>query len=128
MLTVLLSLLLTCQLSALTEAGQETASADKPLAITHVTIIDVTGAPPKDDMTVVIEHGRIARIGKSKKLRAPKDAQEVDATVKFLIPGLWDMHTHIGDEDFDKRTYLPLFLANGVVGIRVMWGEPAHHL
>jgi imidazolonepropionase-like amidohydrolase len=44
-----------------------------------------------------------------------------------LIPGLWDMHTHIGNEDFDKNAYLPLFIANGVTGIRVMSGELEHY-
>lgn len=46
----------------------------------------------------------------------------MDATVKFLIPGLWDMHVHW----YEKR-FLPLFIANGVTGIRMMWGFPIHH-
>ena len=56
---------------------------------------------------------------KSAKIHAPKDAQIVDATGKFLIPGLWDMHVH-----WDDKNYLPLFLANGVTGVRVMFGDP----
>jgi imidazolonepropionase-like amidohydrolase len=122
------SLLLILQLSTPLYAGRKPPAARKALAITHVTIINLTGAPPEADMTVVIEGGHIAAVGKSKRLQTPKGAQEVDATGKFLIPGLWDMHTHIGDDDFDKRIYLPLFLANGVTGIRIMWGAPAHHL
>ena len=46
----------------------------------------------------------------------------LDAAGKFLIPGLWDMHVHWYD-----RGYLPLFIANGVTGIRVMWGSDEHH-
>jgi Amidohydrolase family len=46
----------------------------------------------------------------------------VNATGKFLIPGLWDMHVHWYDKD-----YLPLFMANGVTGVRMMWGVPSHH-
>jgi imidazolonepropionase-like amidohydrolase len=122
------SLLLICQLPMPLYARQKPPAGQKALAITHITIIDVTGAQPKTDMTVIIDGGHIAAVGKSKRLRTPKDAQEIDATGKFLIPGLWDMHTHIGDDDFDKRTYLPLFLANGVTGVRIMWGSPAHHL
>jgi len=52
----------------------------------------------------------------------PEGSQVVDATGKFLIPGLWDMHVHPTEKE-----YLPLFIANGVTGVRVMWGRPKHH-
>src|SRR5262249_19092575 len=48
--------------------------------------------------------------------------QVIDARGKFLIPGLWDMHVH-----WEMKDYLPLFIANGVLGVRVMWGMPIHH-
>ncbi len=93
------------------------AGAPGPLAFTHVTVIDATGASAKPDMTVVISGGRITAIGSSTRERIPKDAQVIEAAGKYLIPGLWDMHVHWGDTE-----YLPLFLANGVTGIRIMWG------
>lgn len=93
-----------------------------PLALTHVTVIDATGAPAQPDLTVIIIANRIAELGKSTQIRIPKDAQVIDATGKFLIPGLWDMHVHWGDKD-----YLPLFLANGITGIRIMWGDTRHY-
>jgi imidazolonepropionase-like amidohydrolase len=96
--------------------------AAKQLVITNVTIIDVTGAPAASDMTVVITGDRITEIGPTRSVRAPKDAQIVSGTGKFLIPGLWDMHVH-----WYLKDYLPLFLANGVTGIRQMWGMPMHH-
>jgi imidazolonepropionase-like amidohydrolase len=92
------------------------------LVITHVTIIDATGAPPKPDMTVVVRDGRISEIGKSSAVNSPVNSQPVDATGKYLIPGLWDMHMH-----WENTDYLPLFLANGVTGIRIMWGSPIHY-
>jgi imidazolonepropionase-like amidohydrolase len=46
----------------------------------------------------------------------------IDATGRYLIPGLWDMHVHIYDE-----RYLALFTANGITGVRQMWGNSAHH-
>ena len=52
----------------------------------------------------------------------PHDAQVVDATGTFVIPGLWDMHVH-----WYLKDYLPLFIANGVTGVRLMWGRPMHH-
>ena len=66
----------------------------KPIVFTHVTVIDATGAPAKPDMTVVISGERIVTLGKTGKVRIPADAQTIDATGKFLIPGLWDMHAH----------------------------------
>ena len=95
----------------------------KPLVFTHVTIIDATGAPTTPDMTVVIIGDRIAQIGPTKKARTPQNAQVVDASGKFLIPGLWDMHVH-----WFLKDYLPLFIANGVTGVRQMWGMPMHHM
>ena len=92
------------------------------LVFTHVTVIDGTGAPAQRDLAVVITGGRISAMGSSALLRAPTNAVTVDATGKFLIPGLWDMHVHPYEKD-----YLPLFIANGVVGVRVMWGMPEHH-
>ena len=92
------------------------------LAITHANVIDVTGGPTKRDYTVVISGDRITEIGNSSKIPAPKSAEVLDATGKFLIPGLWDMHVHPHGKD-----YLPLFIANGVTGIRVMWGDPEDH-
>lgn len=101
----------------------ETARTEsRALVITQVTVIDATGAPAQPDMTVVINGNRIAEVGKSEKVRVPGHARIVDARGKFLIPGLWDMHVHWYEKD-----YLPLFIANGVTGVRIMWGMPMHH-
>jgi len=95
-------------------------SSSQSLVLSHVTVIDATGASAQPDRTVVITGGRIAEIGKS--ARIPKDAQTVDATGKFLIPGLWDMHGHPHRPDD-----LALFIANGVTGVRVMGGLPWYY-
>jgi|SRR5215472_15246449 len=94
----------------------------KPLAFTHVTVIDVDGGPTLTDRTVLVIDNRIAAVGPAGKVDRPKDTLVVDASGKFLTPGLWDMHVHWYDKD-----YLPLFLANGVTGIRMMWGAPLHY-
>lgn len=90
-----------------------------PFVITHVTLIDATGARPIPDATVVIVGDRIKEIGASQSVKAPKEAQRLDASGKFLIPGLWDMHAHISYKEF-----LALFIANGVTGVREMGGNP----
>ena len=89
------------------------------LALTHVTVIDMTGAAPQRDMTVVITGNRITAIGSSNQLRIPRGAKTVNATARFLIPGLWDMHVHFTEIE---RSF-PLFIANGVTGVRNMGGE-----
>ena len=87
-----------------------------PIVFTHVTIIDVTGAAPRRDMTVVITGDRISAIGDN--ISVPPNAQVVDATGKFMIPGLWDMHVH-----WYFRNTFTLFIANGVTGVRQMFGN-----
>ncbi len=92
------------------------AQPKAPIVFTHVTIIDVTGAASKRDTTVVITGDRISAIGDN--LPVPAGAQVVDATGKFLIPGLWDMHVH-----WYVRDTFTLFIANGVTGVRQMFGN-----
>src|SRR5580698_3122384 len=67
----------------------------QPLAIQHVTVIDSTGRPAQPEMTVVIERDRIAAVTSSKQAKVPANAQIIDGTGKFLIPGLWDMYVHV---------------------------------
>jgi imidazolonepropionase-like amidohydrolase len=89
------------------------------LALTHITVIDMTGAAPKPDMTVLITRGRITAIASTKKLRVPRGSRVIDAAGQFLIPGLWDMHVHFTETE---RTF-PMFVANGVLGIRNAGGK-----
>ena len=89
------------------------------LVFAHVSVIDTTGGPTQPDMTVVIVGDRIREMGKSGEIHIPENAETVNATGKFLIPGLWDMHVHWYEKD-----YLPLFIANGVTGTRQMYGVP----
>jgi imidazolonepropionase-like amidohydrolase len=125
---VLASLLVIFHVAVSLCAQQNSADGRKPIAITHVTVIDTKGGAVKPDMTVIIYGGRISAVRKSSQVRISGDSQVINAAGKFLIPGLWDMHTHIGNDDFDKNSYLLLFIANGVTGIRIMNGTPTHHL
>jgi imidazolonepropionase-like amidohydrolase len=103
-------------------------SAKIPLAITHVTIVNPHGTP-QQDMTVVVSGGVIEWIGSSADHKRPahNDELQLDARGKFLIPGLWDMHTHVAgisaDPVWSKDVLLPLLVANGITGIRDMGGD-----
>ena len=98
------------------------APPDPPsLAFTHVTVIDVARGVPLPDQTVVVTGHRIASAGPASSVRVPRGAQVIDVDGRYMIPGLWDMHTHP-----EKEEDLALFIANGITGIRVMHGEPRH--
>ena len=92
----------------------------RALVFTHVTVIDCTGAPAKPDMTVVIIGDRISTLGKTGEVVLPKRALVVDASGKFLIPGLWDMHGHL---TYATETAFPLLIMNGVTGVRDVGGN-----
>src|SRR5258706_9668273 len=80
------------------QAGALTAQADssaRPIAITHVTVIDVTGGRRLTDQTVVVAGNRIIAVGPGRDVRVPAGARIVPGAGRFLIPGLWDMHTHL---------------------------------
>ena len=96
------------------------------LAIAHVTLIDATGAAPQTDMTVFLADERIAAVGPSKSFSVPRGTKTLDATGKFLIPGLVDMHVHLtgASEPTGSREFiLPLLLANGITTVRDMGGD-----
>jgi imidazolonepropionase-like amidohydrolase len=65
----------------------------RPIFITNVTVITMTGDPPRANMTVVVSGKRIVKI--STKVKIPRDSNTIDGAGKFLIPGLWDIHSHV---------------------------------
>lgn len=119
----IIALLLIILLPTLLVAQTKSTAQSKPLVFTHATVIDMTGAKPKLNMTVVIEGNHISTIGKTGKVRVPKDAQIIDATGKFLIPGLWDMHAHSISEKGTREIFFPLEIANGITGLRDMFSD-----
>jgi len=107
-------------------AQQTSAAKQGPLVLTHVTVIDVVRGQAQPDRTVVILGGHITNIDESAKIAVPRDSQVVDATGKFLIPGLWDAHVHLANFnvlDWGPSLSLPLLVANGVTGVRDMGGK-----
>ena len=95
------------------------------LTIVHVNVVDVATGKVQPDMTVVIAGQRIAKVSPSARA-APPTGRVVDASGQYLIPGLWDMHTHVyfdGTAAAGTDLILPLLLANGITGIRDMGSE-----
>jgi len=96
-------------------------AAEPAIVLTHVQIVDVVADKIEPDRTVVVRNGKIAEVRRAH----PADENQpgsvlVDASGKYLIPGLWDMHAHIRDPERE----FSLLIANGVLGIRDMGGDP----
>ena len=89
----------------------------KKVAIEHAKLFDSERAEIQSNMTVVVDGNRIAEVGPDGKVEIPSDAHRIDASGQTLLPGLWDMHVHIGDLDG------LLHIAAGVTSVRDLANE-----
>ncbi len=101
-------------------ARQQFVSVDDPVvALTHARVVDGTGAPARDDQTIVIDGGKIRAVGPSASVSVPAGAHVIDLTNKMVIPGLIGLHDHMY---YSGRmmlvSYPRLFLAAGLTTIR----------
>ena len=95
------------------------------LTITNATVVDVSTGSLHRGTTVVIDGQRITKVGPS-SAATQRRGRVVDAKGMCVIPGLWDMHTHADfgwSSDFGDTYVLPLFIANGITGIRDMGSD-----
>ena len=99
-------------------------------AIKNVSVITMTKGEVLPDQTVIVEKGIIRNISPSAKTELGKGVKVIDGRGKFLIPGLFDMHTHFlyeqGDHINTNETELKLMLANGITTARIMAGHPSY--
>ncbi len=105
--------------------AQDSLSRDA-LVLNHVTIVDVRNGGLRPDQAVILDGNHIVSVGPAKSAKFPRNATSVNCSGLFLIPGLWDMHVHLlfGDWFPDAQDIsLPLFIANGVTGVRDMGSE-----
>lgn len=93
-----------------------TAQADALL--TDVTIVDVGTGALTPGQSVLIEGADIAAVGPD--LAVGDNIPRVDGEGGYLIPGLWDSHVHIFSSPTEPETALPLYLINGITGVRDM--------
>jgi imidazolonepropionase-like amidohydrolase len=109
-----------------TIAAAQAKPATTPIVITHVTVINPGKSSVTPDATVVIAGAQITELSTSNHFRQPAKARVIDAHGQYLIPGLWDMHVHSAFGDWfpgGPDVILPLFIANGVTGVRDMGGD-----
>ena len=72
------------------------AHAQRSAVIKHAVLIDGSGGAPLQDAALLLENGRIARIAPSGRIEAPADAERIDASGKTVIPGIINLHGHVG--------------------------------
>jgi imidazolonepropionase-like amidohydrolase len=110
-------------------------------AFVHVDVIPMDRERVLLNQTVLIQDGLINKIGPVSSTRVPAGATKIDATGKYLIPALADMHVHMlgkawnimfppeaqfSAEDLDFSNLLFLYVANGVATVQVMSALPEH--
>jgi imidazolonepropionase-like amidohydrolase len=99
------------------------------VALEHATVIDGTGAPAKQNQTIVMAGGRIAALGPSGSVDIPRSAERLNFAGYTALPGLVGMHGHLfyisnifHTDDFLAHdmpfSYPRLYLAHGVTTIR----------
>jgi imidazolonepropionase-like amidohydrolase len=123
-----ITLIANCSVAAaqtLSPGVRQFVSVDAPVVVlAHVRVIDGTGAPAREDQTLILAKGKIESIGDSSSVSVPKDAQVLDLPGDSVIPGLVGMHDHMfypmGNGVFGEMAYsFPrLYLAGGVTTIR----------
>jgi hypothetical protein len=110
------SLLLLTALATLISCVSQQA-LNKSYYLTHITVVDVVNGKNLPDMTVVITDSFISAVGSARDISIPRKATVINCRGKYIIPGLWDMHVHLGNV---TRAAFPVFIANGVTGVRDM--------
>jgi imidazolonepropionase-like amidohydrolase len=114
------SLILTFVVNVSTFTQISHAAPSRSIVVRDVTVIDATGSPPLLNMTLVISGNRIVALGKTGRVRVPRNARVIEGTGKYVIPGLWDMHIHLS---LATELAIPALIANGVTGVRDMGGD-----
>jgi imidazolonepropionase-like amidohydrolase len=110
------------QLACCCLVAARATGAQAPVVITNTSIIDVETGAVRPGQTILIEGNRIRAIGDARRFATPAGAVTIDGSGRFVIPGLWDMHVHATGLGID-RLFLPVLAANGVTGVRDMFGN-----
>ncbi len=97
------------------------------LVLTNVNIVNTRTGQVQRNSTVVVKDGKIQAIARFGFIEEGRALRVVNGNGKYLIPGLWDMHVHSAGGPaaaWDENVIYPLYVANGVTGIRDMGGDP----
>lgn len=93
------------------------------MVIRDVTVVDVAAGSLRPHSTVTVQGSRIIGVAHASEATRSTGALVIEGNGRYLIPGLWDMHSHSLWSPGTVRAFLPLYVANGVTGIRDMGGQ-----
>ena len=111
------------------------------LALTNARVLDGNGGPVLDDVTILIQYGRISQLGPASVVAIPVNARRLDLTGRVVTPGFIDMHYHVTtgamryrrdsagslDSAYDRRLaerLLRVALSRGITTIRDPGASP----
>lgn len=97
------------------------SDGDPVLALVGVVPLDPVGGRPGEPSTVLVSGDRIVALGSTRTVAVPPGATEIGARGLYLLPGLWDLHTHLALMDDHAPE---LLVAQGVLGVRDLGGVP----
>jgi hypothetical protein len=98
----------------------ETPKLHTEILILSIDVIDVKTGEVRKNRDVLIEGNILKSIDTTGNIKMSKKAFVIEGKGKYMIPGLWDMHTH--SNHHSPWLHHPLYIANGVTGIRDMSG------
>ncbi len=102
----------------LDQSKRLTANVSQPIYIKNANLVNVDNGRVETGVSVLVENKRVKAVGPS--VKAPANAKIIDADGRYLVPGLWDMHGHIGKTDAITN------LAFGITSVRDIGNSPAH--
>lgn len=107
-------------------SGALRAAEHVDLLVRDATVIDVVDGKRHPHQVIAVRDARIVAIVDDARAKRFDATQTVDASGKFAIPGLWDMHVHFGGGDAlieENRNLLPLYVAHGITAVRDCAGD-----
>ena len=120
-------------------AGSNQSAEKRVIAFLHATVIPMDRERTLRDHTVVVADGKIIAIGPTSRVKVPIGALRIDATGRYLIPALCDMHVHLLGEAWNimvppeaqltgknipHESFLFPFIANGVTTVQELFAKP----
>lgn len=107
-------------------AAKRAAAEPVDLLIRHATVVDVIAGKLRADRAIAVRGDRIVAIEPDAKAARFNAQRSIDASGKYAIPGLWDMHVHFGGGDKlieENKNLLPLYVAHGIAAVRDAAGD-----